>query len=207
MAVAAMVLFVVFVLVAGGLRILIQRWRTGDSGIRRSKQKLSTGQWWVGPFATLPGVAAPVGELRGVDAIAMLDRHALQIGGAVLAGLGIALVFGAQMAMGDSWRIGVDYSERTQLVTTGPFRLVRNPIFTAVVLAVAGLTFMVPNWISVLGLILLVVGIEVEVRHIEEPYLLRTHGAAYRTYASRVGRFIPGIGRLGSVEADAGRPA
>jgi len=34
------------------------------------------------------------------------------------------------------------------------------------------------------------------VRAVEEPYLLDTHGDAYRGYATRVGRFLPGVGRL-----------
>ena len=42
----------------------------------------------------------------------------------------------------------------------------------------------------------LVVGLELHVRRVEEPYLLRTHGDAYRTYAASAGRFVPGIGRL-----------
>lgn len=43
-----------------------------------------------------------------------------------LAVIGLALVLAAQQAMGDSWRIGVDPSERTGLVTTGAFATVRN---------------------------------------------------------------------------------
>lgn len=39
------------------------------------------------------------------------------------------------------------------------------------------------------------VGLELQVRFVEEPYLLRTH-ATYASYASRVGRFLPGLGRL-----------
>jgi protein-S-isoprenylcysteine O-methyltransferase Ste14 len=35
-----------------------------------------------------------------------------------------------------------------------------------------------------------------QVRGAEEPYLLRVHGDAYRCYAARAGRFVPGIGRL-----------
>jgi protein-S-isoprenylcysteine O-methyltransferase Ste14 len=198
MAMGTLALFGVFILVSGGLRTWIQRSRTGDSGIRRSKKKLSTGQWWVGPFATLPGIAAPVAELLGMGPLTFLDRQPLRVGRAILAGLGIVMVFGAQMAMGDSWRIGVDEAERTRLVTTGPFRLVRNPIFTAVLVAVTGLALAVPNWFSVAGLALLFLGIEVEVRRIEEPYLLRIHGTDYSSYAERVGRFIPGLGRTTS---------
>jgi protein-S-isoprenylcysteine O-methyltransferase Ste14 len=31
---------------------------------------------------------------------------------------------------------------------------------------------------------------------VEEPYLVRSHGDEYRRYASRVGRFLPGVGRF-----------
>lgn len=45
--------------------------------------------------------------------------------------VGIAATLYAQIAMGNSWRIGVDPTERTTLVTNGPFALVRNPTFAA----------------------------------------------------------------------------
>jgi len=41
-----------------------------------------------------------------------------------------------------------------------------------------------------------VAGLELHVRHVEEPYLLQTHGDAYRAYAASAGRFVPGVGRL-----------
>jgi SAM-dependent methyltransferase len=40
------------------------------------------------------------------------------------------------------------------------------------------------------------VALEVQVRLVEEPYLLRTHGRAYAEYGARTGRFVPGLGRL-----------
>jgi protein-S-isoprenylcysteine O-methyltransferase Ste14 len=41
---------------------------------------------------------------------------------------------------------------------------------------------------------MLVVAIELQVRFVEEPYLVRTHGESYRAYCRRVGRFVPGLG-------------
>ncbi|MEU4511179.1 isoprenylcysteine carboxylmethyltransferase family protein [Nonomuraea wenchangensis] len=98
--------------------------------------------------------------------------------------------------MGASWRIGVEESETTALVTTGAFVFARNPIFTAMIATAAGLAAMVPNAISLVALLLAVVSIELQVRAVEEPCLLRVHGPAYRRYAARVGRFLPGVGRL-----------
>lgn len=85
--------------------------------------------------------------------------------------LGTLATFAAQLMMGDSWRIGVDETERTTLVTRGPFRLVRNPIFDAVLLAFLGLTLMVPNLLALGGFVLMLVGAQIQVRRVEEPYL------------------------------------
>jgi protein-S-isoprenylcysteine O-methyltransferase Ste14 len=59
-----------------------------------------------------------------------------------------------------------------------------------------GITLVTPNLVACAGFILLIASIQLQVRHVEEPYLLRTHGDAYRAYAAQVGRFIPGIGRI-----------
>jgi protein-S-isoprenylcysteine O-methyltransferase Ste14 len=98
--------------------------------------------------------------------------------------------------MGDSLRIGVDPGERTALVTEGPFRWVRNPIYSAMLLYVVGVALMAPNVAGLVALVVLALGLDLHVRRVEEPYLVATHGAAYASYAARVGRFLPGVGRL-----------
>jgi protein-S-isoprenylcysteine O-methyltransferase Ste14 len=55
---------------------------------------------------------------------------------------------------------------------------------------------MVPTWLSVAALACLVVAVELQVRLIEEPYLLATHGSTYQRYAAATGRFVLGIGRF-----------
>jgi protein-S-isoprenylcysteine O-methyltransferase Ste14 len=110
--------------------------------------------------------------------------------------VGILLTFYAQVAMGRSWRIGVDPDERTELVTAGPFALVRNPIFSAMIPTALGLALIVPSVVALAGLAALIVALELQVRVVEEPHLIRTHGEAYREYAARTGRFVPGVGRL-----------
>ncbi len=82
-----------------------------------------------------------------------------------------------------------------QGITAGPFALVRNPIFSAMVPAFLGLALLVPNIAALAGFAALLVALEVQVRLVEESYLLRTHGARYADYASRIGRFVPGLGK------------
>ncbi len=81
-------------------------------------------------------------------------------------------------------------------MTGGVFAHVRNPISTATAAAQVGVVLVVPTWVNAAALVALVAAVQVQVRAVEEPYLLVTHGAAYADYAAGTGRFVPGIGRL-----------
>jgi protein-S-isoprenylcysteine O-methyltransferase Ste14 len=59
-----------------------------------------------------------------------------------------------------------------------------------------GIALVTPNLVAIAGLVLLVATIELQVRVVEEPYLLAVHGDAYRDYLANVGRFVPGVGRV-----------
>lgn len=184
--------FVAFALLDGVLRARVQRRRTGDSGVRRPV----TGEQWAArlTFAAgllTTGAASPIVEIGGRAPLGALDRTALRRSGLGLAVAGMAAVFAAQQAMGDSWRTTVAPHERPALVTTGPFRHVRNPIYTAVMVMAGGFALAVPNPVSLVGLTMVVVGSHWQVRRIEEPYLLHTHPQTYPAYARRVGRFFP----------------
>lgn len=197
MARLAIALYVLYLALAFGLRGFLQWRRTGDAGFRLGGFAASAAERAGGilfVLALLLGVVAPVLELRGMlGACEALRAPEL---GVALSLAGIAGTLQAQLGMGDSWRVGVDPSERTALRTDGPFAWVRNPIFTWMIATALGLALLVPNAASLLGLVLLVLGIELQVRFVEEPYLLRTHDDAYVRWAARTGRFVPGVGRL-----------
>lgn len=200
MATLSLILYGVYLVLAFGLRVLIQLRRTGSTGFHGLGGRPGSAEWVAGvgfTVALLVGVAAPVLALLDVvEPIPALDTAATHLAGLFLAVAGIGLTFYAQVAMGASWRIGVDAGERTRLVTSGPFALVRNPIFAAMLPTALGLTLLVPSWVALAGLVGLVAALELQVRVVEEPYLRQVHGEAYAAYAARVGRFVPRVGRL-----------
>lgn len=203
MAVLALVFYGLALAIVFGVRIALQLRRTGSTGVHglapdASPLEQTAGALFVVGLAA--GAAAPILVLFDLlEPIPALDGPVGHAVGVVLAVAGLGLTFGAQLAMGDAWRIGVDPEERTELVTDGPFRLVRNPIYSAMIPTVLGLVLMVPNALAIAAFVTLVVALELQVRLVEEPHLLRTHGDAYAAYASRVGRFVPGMGLLHGV--------
>lgn len=196
----ALALYLFYGILTFGVRTLVQIRRTGSSGFHGVGGRPGSAEWIAGVgfvVALAVGFAAPLLALLDVvEPIAALDGSAAHVAGIVLALGGIAATFVAQVAMGASWRIGVDPSERTALVTTGPFALVRNPIFAAMLPTALGLTLLVPSWVALAGMAGLFVALELQVRAVEEPYLLSVHGETYASYAAQTGRFAPGLGRL-----------
>ena len=78
----------------------------------------------------------------------------------------------------------------TRLVTTGPFRISRNPMYTGQVVAVLGAGLWVGSWWPLIGLPLSVLATLRWVIEPEETYLRRRFGAEYQQYRARVRRWI-----------------
>jgi protein-S-isoprenylcysteine O-methyltransferase Ste14 len=179
---------VAYLALAVGGRALIQWRRTGASGIvvRLSTgwERIAAGVLGLGVVAV--GAASAVGG-GGAGAV----RGA--IGGGLVA-VGILSTLWAQLSMRESWRVGVDHSERTRLVVEGPFRLVRNPIYSSMLAFFAGVAVLLPGFLSAVAAVAMLTGLEIQVRLVEEPFLAGLHGAEYERWARRTGRFLPCLG-------------
>ncbi|MBX3184616.1 MAG: isoprenylcysteine carboxylmethyltransferase family protein [Polyangiaceae bacterium] len=182
-----------FYVIAFGVRSLVQWMKTGKTGFAGVRQGAPPLEWLGAALLMLVVVLGPIAPWIG-------SAH-FEWGrgfGVALAGLGIVFTLVAQLQMGTSWRIGVDPSERTALVTGGVFALVRNPIYSAMLLTSVGLALAVPTTLALALPPVLLLALEIQVRVVEEPYLREVHGEPYRAWAARTGRFVPGVGRLTS---------
>jgi protein-S-isoprenylcysteine O-methyltransferase Ste14 len=199
MPIVALALLALYGLLAFGVRMAVQLRRTGSSGLKMLSGDSSSVEWACGLLVALAaalclaGLALQIAHaLTPVEALDGELAHAL---GTALLCAGIACTIVAQLCMGDAWRIGVDPRERTQLVTHGPFAIVRNPIFACMIPAFLGVALLAPNPSTIAAAIVLVAALELQTRLVEEPYLAAVHGERYASYAARVGRFLPWIGR------------
>jgi protein-S-isoprenylcysteine O-methyltransferase Ste14 len=196
----AVALLVLYGLLAFLLPVGVQLARTGSTGVKGLSGKPGSLEWFAG-LGFIVGMCLAISSPFLFDAgsairLDFLDVDGVHAAGIVLYSIGLTVTVGSQQWMGRSWRIGVREGERTELVTGGPFRLVRNPIYTGVTMVLAGLALVVPSVVSLASVVLMVASLEAQTRFVEEPYLLRTHGDVYRRYARQVGRFVPGAGLL-----------
>jgi protein-S-isoprenylcysteine O-methyltransferase Ste14 len=141
------------------------------------------------------GIVAAV-RPRRVSLLSVGDQftqRVVQIAGLLLLFGGPVLLVAAQLHLGASWRIGIDEKAKPGLVTNGPYRFSRHPIFLAMLITFSGYTLLLPTWLSVALLAGVYFGVRLQIS-VEEAYLLRTYGDGYREYAHHVGRLLPGIG-------------
>ncbi len=186
-----------------GWRTWVQLRRYGSSGIvlfrsGRPGQHLREALFVVLAVALLAEAAlAAVAPRRlpGLVPLAPASAAVLRATGTVMVLGATALMLAAQLDLGASWRVGIDQGARPGLVTGGLYRYSRNPIYVAMLAALLGFALLLPSCISLALLIGAGLGIRRHVRD-EEAYLARTYGEEYRRYAARVGRFVPGVGRL-----------
>ena len=167
----------------------------GWTGFRSRPDVPVTGYTGTGfVVAVLAGLTASLLSWAGLLPTLQTGGAARIVLGVVLAGAGLILGLAARDTL-SRHRPASGSLQPVPFVTTGWFALIRNPLFTALILTQLGATLIAISWLSVLALGVLIAACEWQVRSAEEPYLVRTHGQAYLTYAHRTGRFLPGVGR------------
>jgi protein-S-isoprenylcysteine O-methyltransferase Ste14 len=124
-----------------------------------------------------------------VAPISWIEHPLWQDLGAALLATSLVWIAVAQAQMGASWRIGIDTEKETELVERGLFARSRNPIFLGMRVGLLGFFFLLPNAVTLLTLVLGEVLIQLQVR-LEEAFLTKAQGDAYRDYARRVRRWL-----------------
>jgi len=111
-------------------------------------------------------------------------------GGVALVATGLGFAAWARVHLGRFWSGDVTLKEGHAIVRTGPYALTRHPIYTGLLLAVAGTALVRGTLASLAGLFLFVLGVIVKSRQ-EEQLLIAHFGDAYRSYQDDVSALIP----------------
>ena len=104
------------------------------------------------------------------------------------AGIGFAVL--ARLWIGKNWSSIVTIKEQHELIQTGPYRLVRHPIYSGLLLAFLGTTIVNGEIRGFVGFPLAVLGWGFKLR-LEESFMLQRFGNAYLDYKQRVKALVP----------------
>jgi protein-S-isoprenylcysteine O-methyltransferase Ste14 len=113
--------------------------------------------------------------------------------GLIVMWLGLAIRVWAVAALGRAFRTTVEVDPDQAVVTSGPYRWVRHPSYTGLLLIVAGVGLAAGNWLALAGCVALPLPAVVRRIRVEEAELSRVLGEPYRAYARQTKRLIPGL--------------
>jgi protein-S-isoprenylcysteine O-methyltransferase Ste14 len=116
----------------------------------------------------------------------------IEVGAAgwVLTALGMLFSIWARVSLGRNWSGRVVLKHGQELVSTGPYALVRHPIYTGLLVALAGTALYNGRWQALLGLAFFAISFWLKARS-EENLLEREFGEEYRSYRDRTPMLIP----------------
>lgn len=105
--------------------------------------------------------------------------------------LAAILSWTAKHALGKQWRIDAGISTDHELVTSGPYRVVRHPIYTSMLCIFLGTGILVaPWWLLLISIALFLAGTEIRV-HVEDGLLSSHFGGRFHAYRQSVPAYIP----------------
>jgi len=112
--------------------------------------------------------------------------------GAVLTLAGLLFTVWARVYLGRNWSGVATIKADHELVTGGPYGLVRHPIYSGLALAFVGSALAVGEWRGVLAVALALIAIVHRIL-VEERFMREQFGTAYDAYAQRVRALVPGV--------------
>jgi protein-S-isoprenylcysteine O-methyltransferase Ste14 len=145
---------------------------------------------WAAAFLSASWVAGQFGP--GSPWQAGFGRWHL-VTGLILMWAGLAIRIWSVLTLGAEFRTTVEVDAEQRLVETGPYRFVRHPSYTGILLIAVGYGLVLGSWLSLA--ILLAVPIATTVRRItvEEATMTEVLGDPYEAYKQRTKRLLPGL--------------
>ena len=112
--------------------------------------------------------------------------------GAAVTASGLGFSVWARRYLGRNWSRAVTIKKDHELITGGPYSLVRHPIYAGLLLALFGCALALGEWRGLVAVSLVFVGLLRKLR-LEEQWLREQFGASYENYSKQVRTLVPYI--------------
>lgn len=119
----------------------------------------------------------------------LLQNEILRNLGILISVMGIILLILSMVTLGDNWRAGIDYNQKTKLITTGIYMFSRNPAFLGFDLFFIGMSLLFSNIFNIVISCILILVINQQILE-EEKFLTVTFGKEYSDYQKKTRRYL-----------------
>jgi protein-S-isoprenylcysteine O-methyltransferase Ste14 len=163
---------------------------------RNSKKTKKRETWHQRLCYVLPLLAAswflsrPEARFGWLGARFVPDSPGVEWSGAVLTAAGIAVAFWARWHLGANWSGVVTVKEGHELVRTGPYRTIRHPIYTGILLALLGTALAIGEVRGLMAVAVAWLSFYWKARR-EESFLAQEFGPSFIEHLRRTGMFLP----------------
>lgn len=114
----------------------------------------------------------------------------LRLIGIALTAAGLGLAFWARYHLGRNWSSQITLKEGHTLVCTGPYKHLRHPIYSGILLAIVGTALTVGRYRALLAVVLAALAFWWKARQ-EDAWLARAFGEQFEVQRQRTGRLLP----------------
>ena len=114
----------------------------------------------------------------------------MALAGVAVTVVGLTLTVWARQTLGTNWSGTVTVKEQHELITAGPYRFVRHPIYSGLLLGFAGSALALGQWRGLLAFVIATYALWRKWR-LEERFMRDTFGCAYSDYAARTPAVVP----------------
>jgi len=171
---------------------------------RRSRSKTGTKQdkSTLGMIWVVIGVSIATGIFlvrssflwdKGLWMFELPQGQAVTVAAVVLFAAGLILRWWAIVTLGRFFTVDVTIEKDHELVEGGPFRWVRHPSYTGVLLAFVGWALTLRNWAAIAVVLVPIFAAFIRRMNVEEEALRGALGERYEQYMKRTKRLLPGF--------------
>jgi protein-S-isoprenylcysteine O-methyltransferase Ste14 len=163
-----------------------------DPSSRASRWKGAKGQWYVVAQVVIFGfIVVGPRSVRGLPVWSQPFAAVASVVGVALLAAGATLAVWGVLSLGTNLSVLPYPKEGSTLVVSGPYRIVRNPIYSGLILASFGVALVLHSWLSLVYALALFVLFDLKARR--EERWLRERYPGYADYQRRVKKLVPWI--------------
>jgi len=118
------------------------------------------------------------------------ERGWIAMLGAILTAAGVAFAIWSRWHIGKNWSAQVTIRQEHELIRSGPYARIRHPIYTGLLLAVAGTAIAIGEYRAIVGFAVIAIGFVVKAKR-EEAFLATQFGPAFDEHRRQTGFFLP----------------